>query len=65
MKMNLEMDIEINIITQTSAADDSRRVMTYIYWSHFFLILFLKLLLNSFFNMVVTSPNLKISQKTS
>ena len=29
--MNLEMDIEINIITQTSAADDSRRVMTYIY----------------------------------
>ena len=65
MKMNLEMDIEINIITQTSAADDSRRVTTYIYWSHFFLILFLKLLLNSFFNMVVTSPNLKISQKTS
>ena len=41
------------------AADDSRQVKTYIYWSHFFWLLFLKLLLNLFFSMVVTRSQLE------
>ena len=44
-------------------ADDSCRVKTYIYWSHFFLLLFLKLLLNLFFNMVVTRSQLESLSK--